>query len=40
MRRKLEGMIQSIYGLVLGLSILFLTVLLSGCSPKKAFIPF
>jgi hypothetical protein len=40
MRMRLEAIIPSIYGLLLGLSMLFLTVFLSGCSPKKAFIPF
>jgi hypothetical protein len=40
MRRRLEARTQRLYGLLVGLSILFLTVFFSGCSPKKAFIPF
>ena len=40
MRRRFEVIKQSLYGRLFGLSILLLTVLLSGCSPKKAFIPF
>jgi hypothetical protein len=40
MRMRLEAIIQKIYGLLVGLSILLLTVFLSGCSAKKAFIPF
>jgi hypothetical protein len=40
MRRRLEAMIQRIYGLWFGVSILLFTIILSGCSAKKAFIPF
>jgi hypothetical protein len=40
MRRRLEAILPRIYGLLLALSMLLLPVLLSGCSPKKAFIPF
>jgi len=40
MRRRLEAILPRIYGLLLGVSMLFFTVFLSGCSPKKAFIPF
>jgi len=40
MRMRLVAVIQSIYGRLFGLSVLLLTIWLSGCSPKKAFIPF
>jgi len=40
MRMRLEAIIQKIYELWFGVSILLLTLYLSGCSPKKAFIPF
>jgi hypothetical protein len=40
MRMRLEAIIPRIYGLLFGLSLLVLTVFFSGCSPKKAFIPF
>jgi hypothetical protein len=40
MRRRREAIITRIYGLLFGLSMLLFTLFLSGCSPKKAFIPF
>ncbi len=40
MNRRLEAILQSIYGLLFGLSLLLLPLFLSGCSPKKLFIPF
>ena len=38
MRIRLEAILPRIYGLVLTVSMLLLPVLLSGCSPKKAFL--
>jgi len=38
MRMRLEAILPRIYGLLLGLSMLFFMVVLSGCSPKKAFL--
>ena len=40
MSMRLKAIIQRIYGLLFGLSIFLFTLFLSGCSPKKAFIPF
>ena len=40
MSMRLEAIIQRIYGLLFSLSILLFTLFLSGCSAKKAFIPF
>ena len=38
MRRRLEAILPSIYGLLLTVSLLVLPVVFSGCSPKKAFL--
>ena len=40
MHRRRAETLQSIYGLLLRWSMLVLMVLLSGCSPKKVFMPF
>ena len=40
MRRRREAIIQSIYGLLFGLSVLLFTLFIAGCSPKKFFFPF
>jgi hypothetical protein len=40
MRRRREVIITRIYSLLFGLSMFLFALFLSGCSPKKAFIPF
>lgn len=40
MRRRREAIRTKIYRLLVGVSLLFCMLLVSGCSPKKILLPF